>query len=130
MEANIAVWNSHVWNDRQIEIEPGFPLIQHTCRPCGRNFVDERFTDARYAVHVGVARFDRLSDATTAHWLADICPGEHLIADDLDLKTRFTTTALPTFPIQPAAVPLRVICRPVRFAQRKVMRGAGSSISG
>jgi hypothetical protein len=137
MEANVAVWNSHVWNDRLIEIEPGLPLIQHACRPCGRNFVDERLTDNRYAVHVGVARFDRLSDETTAHWLTDVCPGECLLSDNTDRKTRFLALGAIApvkiapieiaLPLKRAVSRLRVARRPspslelspMQFAQRK-----------
>jgi hypothetical protein len=118
MEANLAVWNSHVWNDRQLEIEPGHPLIQHSCRPCGRNFVDERVTDIRYAVHVGV---DRLSDETTAHWLTQVCPSEYLARDDTDRKTRFSAfTIKALLPIQIDSPVLRVPHRPLRVAQREI----------
>jgi hypothetical protein len=121
MEANLGVWNSHIWNDRQLEIEPGHPLIQHSCRPCGRNFVEERMADIRYAVHVGVARFDRLSDETTEHWLTEVCPSEYLVSDDADRKTRFSTLAIKVLlPIDLASPILRVPHRPLRVAQRKV----------
>jgi hypothetical protein len=121
MEANVAVWNSHVWNDRSIEIEPGLPLIQHACRPCGRNFVDERTTDNRYAVHVGVASFNRLSDETTAHWLTDVCPGECLLSDDTERKTRFLAVgAIALLKVAPAdlALPIKRTVSKLRVARR------------
>jgi hypothetical protein len=38
-----------------------------------------------------VIHFDKLSDETTARWLADSCPGKPLQSDEEDLKTRFGT---------------------------------------
>jgi hypothetical protein len=95
MEANLlAVWNSHDWNDRQPEIEAG---------------------------HVGVVRFDRLSDETIAHWLGEVCPSEYLLSDDADRKTRFSALAIKALlPIDLASPSLRVPHRPLRVAQRKV----------
>ena len=120
MEANVAVWNSHVWNDRSIEIETGLPLIQHTCRPCGRNFVDELTTDSRYAVHVGIASFNRLSDETTAHWLTDVCPGECLLSDDTERKTRFLAVgAIAPLKVAPVvALPIKRTVSRLRVARR------------
>lgn len=88
MAANIAVWDSHAWFIRELELEPGAPLMHHVCRDCGRNFVVEFRTGELYAVHVGALRFDRLSADTTARWLADFCLGQWLISDQADLTTR------------------------------------------
>jgi hypothetical protein len=90
MMAPISPWESHAWIARQLEFEPGAPLIQHICANCGRNFVEEIQTGGLYAVHVGVIRFNRLSDKTTARWLAAPCPGRRLETDKADLETRFT----------------------------------------
>jgi hypothetical protein len=61
-----------------LEFVPGAPLIQQICANRGRNFVEEIRTGDRYAVQVGVIRFNRLSEETTARWLADSCPGRRL----------------------------------------------------
>ena len=88
MMAPINAWTSHAWIARQLEFVPGAPLIQHICANCGRNFVEEIQTGDRYAVHVSVIRFNRLSEETTARWLADSCPGRRLESDKADLETR------------------------------------------
>jgi len=90
MTAPISAWKSHAWIARQLEFVPGAPLIQHICANCGRNFVEEIRTGNQYAVHVGVIRFNRLSEETTARWLADSCPGRRLESDKADLETRFS----------------------------------------
>jgi hypothetical protein len=59
--ADTSAWQSHAWIARQLELEPGAPVVQHTCANCGRNFVEEIRTSGLYAVHVAVLRFDRLS---------------------------------------------------------------------
>jgi hypothetical protein len=86
-------WNSHAWSTRRLELSSEFPLLQQMCRKCDRNFIDELESGARYAVHVGVTRFARLSEEVTARWLADPCPGEPLKSDDADLKTRSSASA-------------------------------------
>jgi len=43
-------WQSHAWIARQLELQPGTPLVQHICANCGRNFVEEIATGERYAV--------------------------------------------------------------------------------
>ena len=87
--APATAWKSHAWIARQLELEPGAPLVQHICANCGRNFVEEIKTGKLYAVHVGAIRFDRLSAETTARWLATPCPGRRLESDKADLETRF-----------------------------------------
>jgi hypothetical protein len=78
MMALISAWKSHAWIARQLEFVPGAPLIQQICANRGRNFVEEIRTGDRYAVQVGVIRFNRLSEESTARWLADSCPGRRL----------------------------------------------------
>ena len=73
---------------RTLELDPEITLIQHSCRSCGRNFVDEMRRGNLYAVHLGAARFNRLSDETTNRWLAEPCPGKPLPSDATDLKSR------------------------------------------
>ena len=87
MPKEIAAWNSHRW----VTLVPGIRPLQHLCRQCGRKFVDDAHTGERYAVNGGVIHFDKLSDETTARWLADSCPGKPLQSDEEDLKTRFGT---------------------------------------
>jgi hypothetical protein len=89
MGVKTASWDTHVWDSRRIEIDEGYPLIQHTCRICTRTFVTECSSENLYAVHVGMTRFDKLSEETTAHWLNSACPGQRPITDDADLTTRF-----------------------------------------
>ena len=87
MPKGITAWNSHRW----LTLIPGVSPIQHICRHCGRKFVDDAHTGERYAIDGGVIHFDRLSDETTARWLADFCPGKPFQSDEEDLKTRFGT---------------------------------------
>jgi len=42
----------------------------------------------RYAVHIGLQTFERLSDEVTIRWLATSCPDKRLDADYQDLVTR------------------------------------------
>jgi hypothetical protein len=95
MATKISAWISHDWVTRDLELEPGVQLVQHICRACSRNFVDELGSNRRYAVHVGATHFDRLSDETTASWLAAPCPGERLKSDAADLETRFHARTYP-----------------------------------
>jgi hypothetical protein len=64
MTAPISAWKSHAWIARQLEFVPGAPFIQRICANCGRNLVKEIRTGDRYAVHVSVIRFNRLSEET------------------------------------------------------------------
>jgi hypothetical protein len=92
MADSTTAWDSHSWMlTRKLEIGSDVTLIQHTCQECGRNFVDEIRSGNLYAVHLSPTDFDRLSDETTARWLSEPCPGEHVEsdADVADLKTRF-----------------------------------------
>ncbi len=71
-------WNSHKWSSargRQIEIEPGKPLIQHHCSRCRRDFVEDQQSGERYAVYVSVFRFRKLPDLVTEQWVGELCPG-------------------------------------------------------
>ena len=89
METNFSFWNTHDWVSRSLELVPGHRLIQYGCRECGRTFVDEYSTGERYAVHVSVFIFHRLSDDVTARWLSEACPFNRQMADDADCETRF-----------------------------------------
>jgi len=82
MPKETAAWNSHGW----VTLVPGIRPLQHLWK-----FVDDAHTGERYAVNGGVIHFDKLSDETTARWLADSCPGKPLQSDEEDLKTRFGT---------------------------------------
>jgi hypothetical protein len=89
MAANHPSWNSHEWETRSVELESRVPAIHYTCRNCARQFLEEGPTGARYAVHVGIVQFDRLSEDVTRRWLSEVCPGERLEGDFDDSKTRF-----------------------------------------
>jgi len=86
MEAKRDSWNSHEWYNRRLEIQPGRPQMQRYCIRCGRNFVDDLWSDQRYAAHAAIFHFNRLSDEVTARWLIESCPGEHLPSDEVDRK--------------------------------------------
>jgi hypothetical protein len=101
MAANTAIWESHDWASRELALDLGAPLVQHTCRRCGRNFVDELRTGKHYAVYVGAVNFDRLSDEVTLRWLSDQCPGERLESDKADLATHFRLSRM-----RPDEIPL------------------------
>jgi hypothetical protein len=94
MTTTNASWSSHIWNCRRLKFQ-GVPLVHYACRDCGRNFVDDLLLNVRYAVHVGVMRFDRLADETTERWLSADCPGERLKSDRADLVTRHPSEAKP-----------------------------------
>jgi hypothetical protein len=89
METNFAAWNTHDWTSRSLELVPGHRLIHYDCRECGRAFVDEYSTGERYAVHVSIFIFHRLSDEVTARWLSEGCPVKCRNADEEDRETRF-----------------------------------------
>ena len=84
-------WNSsHHWSSvqgRQIEIEPGKPLVQHQCSRCMRDFVDDPPSGERYAVYVSVFSFRRLPDAVSDQWLCELCPGAPL-AYDIEVRSQ------------------------------------------
>jgi len=78
------VWNSHRWSiarGRQIEIEPGKPLIQYRCSRCKRDFVEDTSTGERYAVYVSIFIFRRLPHTVSRQWLGELCPGAPLPYD-------------------------------------------------
>lgn len=89
METNLTSWKKHIWISHHLELVPGAPLILQVCRECGRAFVDECSTGERYAVHVSIFKFHRLSDEVTARWLSEKCPDEHLAADETNRQTRY-----------------------------------------
>jgi hypothetical protein len=78
------VWNSHRWSSargRQIEVEPGKPLILHRCSRCKRDFAEDASTGERYAVCVSVFIFRRLPHPVSRQWLGELCPGAPLPYD-------------------------------------------------
>ena len=81
-------WGSHAWANRRLELY-GILFVQHFCRNCGRNFIDEPHTHRRHAVHIAATRFDKLSDEITAKWLRESCPRARLERDVADLGTRY-----------------------------------------
>jgi len=89
MAANSSAWNTHVWEIRQVEVQLGVQAVQRTCQHCSRHFIDEHTSGARYAVHVGMIQFDRLSDEVTDRWLAQPCPGRPLDNDFVDWGNRY-----------------------------------------
>lgn len=89
MKTNLTLWNTHDWSSRRLKRVTGEMLIQQDCRECGRAFVDECSTGERYAVHVSIFKFYRLSDEVTSRWLSDECPAERRLADHADRQTRY-----------------------------------------
>jgi hypothetical protein len=84
MAENTSALDSHDWETRQIEIKPGVPTTQQTCRRCSRHFIDEHANGAVYAVHVGMLQFE-----VTERWLAQACPGRRLESNLVDLEDRY-----------------------------------------
>lgn len=82
------VWNSHQWasaHGRQVEIEPGNPLVQRHCIRCRRDFVEDPSSGERRAVFVSVFSFRMLPEQINRQWLAEMCPGAPL---PLDIEVR------------------------------------------
>jgi|SRR5271156_114672 len=79
-----ASWNTHQWLDhdpRHLKLESAQSIHQRRCCRCGRDFVVDISSDARYAVHASVFSFHRLHDEVTQRWVGDPCPGERLQSD-------------------------------------------------
>jgi hypothetical protein len=89
MAANTLAWTSHEWVTRAVDLELNLAATQYFCRRCWRHFIKEDVSGALYAVHVGMTRFDRLSDEVTMRWLSDSCPGERVEADFVDINNCF-----------------------------------------
>ena len=89
METNLSPRDTHDWSISRLELVTSQPIIHQVCRECRRGFVEEFSTGERYAVHISIFRFYRLSDEVTARWLSEKCPGELLKKDDADRDTRF-----------------------------------------
>jgi hypothetical protein len=98
MATKLLPWDSHSWSTREIELPNGVSARQHSCHHCARHFIEEA-TGLRYAVHIGIRTFDRLSDEVTIRWLATSCPDRRLDTDHEDLVTR----AAGQFPARPQA---------------------------
>jgi hypothetical protein len=89
MESIFSRWSTHCWIGRRLALAPGQPLIQRVCNDCGRAFIDECSTGARYAVHVSIFKVHRLSDEVTSRWLSGQCPAQCLAGDETDRQTRY-----------------------------------------
>lgn len=87
MATKLLPWDSHSWSIREVNLPDGMRARQHSCHHCARHFIEEA-TGVRYAVHIGVQAFERLSDEVTIRWLATSCPDKRLDADYQDLLTR------------------------------------------
>jgi hypothetical protein len=104
--ATIAGWDTHHdWMIRDLEMDPGIPLMLHQCRRCGRNFVTEPRTGDQYAVHVDAMGFSRLSEEMTTSWVAASCPGEKLESDAIDLASHVLSSAAESRSLR-AALPI------------------------
>jgi hypothetical protein len=81
----------HRWvlsGPRLFELKSGRSVFQTGCVRCGRDFVIDRSSGARHAVHVSIFSFHRLSDEVAQRWALEPCPGERLPSDDSDRKNR------------------------------------------
>jgi hypothetical protein len=94
MESKLDIWNTHEWYSRRLEIKPGCPQMQRYCIRCGRNFVDDLWSNERYAAHAAIFHFDRLQEEVTDRWLREPCPGTHLPSDDNDRKLLAESSAI------------------------------------
>jgi hypothetical protein len=100
MAANhLLSWDSHLWTSREVNLPGGVRATQFTCNRCARHFIEEP-TGVRYAVHVGMLNFDRLSDEVTSRWLYGQCADRPLDTDLADLQTRAeqSTRKSPRYP--------------------------------
>jgi hypothetical protein len=87
MAINVSGWGSHAWANRRLVLN-GVQFVQHSCRRCGRTFIDESHTQKRHAVHVAATHFNKLAEEITTKWLGESCPGTRLEKDFADLGTR------------------------------------------
>jgi hypothetical protein len=85
-----SAWTSHHWQTREIVNDVYQGVIHHHCSRCVRDFVDDPSTGERYAVHVAVFRFEKLSELTTAQWLREFCPGQPGV-QDVEVRKRFAS---------------------------------------
>jgi len=105
MDMIFSRWTTHCWIGRRLVLAPGQPLIQRVCNDCARAFVDECSTGERYAVHVSIFKFHRLSDEVTSRWLSEQCPAQRLARDEADRQTRFVPKAVGNaIPASPAII--------------------------
>jgi hypothetical protein len=89
MEKNLTAWDTHDLISQPLELDLDLPLNQLVCLTCGRDFIEECLTGDRYGVRISTFGVDRLSAEVTSRWLSELCPGERLMADDADRRTRF-----------------------------------------
>ena len=85
-----ATWSDHSWflERRHFELESGQSIIQRNCVRCGRDFVIDRSSGARYAVHSSIFSFNRLSEEVQRRWLSETCPGKYMASDNDDRGKR------------------------------------------
>jgi hypothetical protein len=86
-----ATWGDHQWfqpNPRRLELESGVSVFQRRCTRCGRDFLIDRSSGVRYAVHASIFSFHRLHDEVTQRWLNERCPGKRLPSDESDRQKR------------------------------------------
>ncbi len=82
-------WGDHRWLERKarhFELDSGQSIFQRRCTRCGRDFVVDRSSGARHAIHVSIFIFNLLHDEVTERWLREPCPGKRLPSDDGDRK--------------------------------------------
>ncbi len=81
----------HRWvlsGPRLFELKSGRSVFQTGWVRYGRDFVIDRSSGARHAVHVSIFSFQRLSDEVAQRWAVEPCPGERLPSDDSDRKNQ------------------------------------------
>lgn len=86
MEAKGEFWKTHEWYERRLELEPGRPQLHRHCRRCGRDIVEDLWSNEHYAAYPTIFHFERLAAEVTARWLYEPCPGRPLESDANDRK--------------------------------------------
>jgi len=82
-------WGNHQWLDqspRHFVLESGQIVFQRRCTRCGRDFVVDISSGARYAVQASIFSFHRLHEEVAQRWLGQLCPGARLTLDEDDRK--------------------------------------------
>ena len=70
--------STHQWlsaEGRQLELEPGKPLLHRLCVACHRNFVKDMTSGKWHAALPRMFDFELLHPMTEA-WLSEPCPGK------------------------------------------------------
>lgn len=95
MNANAEFWKTHESFERQLELEPGREQLHRHCRRCGRDIVEDLWSNERYAAYAAIFHFERLATEVTARWLYEPCPGRPLDSDENDRKSIVWTEVAP-----------------------------------